>query len=178
MKSAFFLKSAIGTSEERRHARIRVVRDVSKASFGRPFFTCSKEKDKCRYFEWGDEIIVPKPLCMHGKPCTVQKVKKESPNQGRSFLCCAEPIKESCNFFQWVKASETASCSPSDSPPKKRPITHFSETFRMPPPPPAEKVSVVTLSASAMLWNRTQMMMMNNANMKQHYYVRKNKKFC
>ena len=91
---------AIGTSEERRHARIRVVRDVSKASFGRPFFTCSKEKDKCRYFEWGDEIIVPKPLCMHGKPCTVQKVKKESPNQGRSFLCCAEPIKESCNFFQ------------------------------------------------------------------------------
>ena len=141
---------------------------------------------------------------MHGKPCTVQKVKKESPNQGRSFLCCAEPIKESCNFFQWVKApkpkevdedplepgcfcmfsnppsyqytvkntgvkftsgetnrkkayneylscnekvtptttpkrpinvidDETPPCSPSGSPPKKRPITPFSETFRMPP---------------------------------------------
>ena len=94
---------AIGTTEERRYARIRVVRDISKASFGRPFFICSKENDKCHYFEWGDEIIISKPLCLHGKPCTVQAVKKEGPNQGRSFLCCAEPAKESCKFFRWVK---------------------------------------------------------------------------
>ena len=98
------------TSAERRYARIRVVRDTKKASFGRPFFTCSKEKDKCRYFEWGNEIIVPKPLCKHGKPCTVQKVKKEGPNQGRSFLCCAEPIKESCKFFKWFEMPNPRTC--------------------------------------------------------------------
>ena len=96
---------AIGTTEERRHAKTRVVRDASKASFGRPFFVCSKEKDKCHYFEWGDEIIIPKPLCSHGKPCTIHVVKKEGPNKGRSFLCCAEPVQESCKFFLWVKTT-------------------------------------------------------------------------
>lgn len=32
---------------ERNYAKIRVVRDAEKASFGRPFFTCPKENDKC-----------------------------------------------------------------------------------------------------------------------------------
>ena len=90
-------------TDERNYARIRVVRDASKASFGRPFFVCSKDKDQCQYFEWGDEIIEPKPLCQHGKPCTIQKVKKEGRNQGRYFLCCAEPRKDSCGFFKWHK---------------------------------------------------------------------------
>ena len=91
------------TSAERNYARIRVVRDIAKTNFGRPFFTCSKENDRCAYFEWGDEIIITKPLCKHGKPCKLQKVKKEGPNQGRNFLCCPEPIEKSCKFFKWFE---------------------------------------------------------------------------
>ena len=95
----------IGTSEEYNYARLRVVRDAEKESFGRPFFTCSKENDRCNYFEWGDEIITPKPLCKHGKRSKLQKVKKEGPtNKGWSFLCCPEPRNESCKFFRWYEA--------------------------------------------------------------------------
>ena len=36
---------AIGATEERHYARIRVVRDASKASFGRPFF-CMLERER------------------------------------------------------------------------------------------------------------------------------------
>ena len=88
-------------SADRNYARVRVVRDMSKVNFGRPFFTCSK--DGCDYFEWGDEIIVTKPLCKHGKPCKLLKVKKEGPNQGRNFLCCPERKKKSCKFFKWFE---------------------------------------------------------------------------
>ena len=90
-------------SAERNYARIRVVRDITKTNFGRPFFTCSKENDKCDYFEWGDEIIITKPLCKHGKPSKLQKVKKEGPNEGRNFLCCPEPREKSCKFFRWLE---------------------------------------------------------------------------
>ena len=86
---------------ERNYAVMRVVRDMEKASFGRPFFVCSKENDKCNYFAWGDERIIEKPLRKHGKPCRLQKVKKEGPNKDRNFLCCAEPKEKSCKFFKW-----------------------------------------------------------------------------
>ena len=88
-------------SAERNYARFRVVRDMEKASFGRPFFVCSKENDGCDYFAWGDERIIEKPLCKHGKPCRLQKVKKEGSNQGRSFLCCPERGEKKCKFFRW-----------------------------------------------------------------------------
>ena len=94
-------------SEERNFAKIRVVKDLLKASFGRPFFTCSKRDERCEYFEWGDEIIIPKPLCKHGKPCKLRRVKKEGSNQGRTFLCCPERIEESCRFFKWIEVPKT-----------------------------------------------------------------------
>ena len=84
-------------TDERNYARIRVVRDASKASFGRPFFVCSKEKDQCRYFEWGDEIIEPKPLCEHGKPCTMQKVKKEGRKVDTSYVVLSH-VKIAADF--------------------------------------------------------------------------------
>ena len=90
---------------ERNYAKMRVVTDMEKASFARPFFVCSKEDDKCNYFEWGDERIIPKPLCKHGKPCRLQKVKKEGRNKDRNFLCCAEPKEKSCKFFKWINKS-------------------------------------------------------------------------
>ena len=88
-------------SAERNYARFLVVKDPMKANFGRPFFKCSKENDECDYFEWGDERIVEKPLCKHGKTCRLLKVKKEGSNQGRSFLCCPERGEKKCKFFRW-----------------------------------------------------------------------------
>ena len=87
--------------QERNFAKIWVVKDPEKESYGRPFFTCSKKDDRCEYFEWGDETIIQKPLCKHGKRCRVWKVKKEGPNQGRSFIRCPQPREERCNFFNW-----------------------------------------------------------------------------
>ena len=86
---------------ERNYAKMRVVTDMEKASFGRPFFVCSKEKDKCNYFAWGDEYVIKTPLCKHGKPCRLRKVKKEGPNQDRYFFCCPEPKENRCKFFIW-----------------------------------------------------------------------------
>ena len=92
------------------HAKFYVVKDPNKESYGRPFFKCSKKDDRCEYFEWGDETIIQKPLCKHGKRCKVWKVKKEGPNQGRSFAACPQPrifascphpSEERCNFFDW-----------------------------------------------------------------------------
>ena len=82
-------------------AKFYVVKDPEKESYGRPFFSCSKKDDRCEYFEWGDEVIKEKPLCKHGKRCRVWKVKKEGPNQGRSFARCPDPREERCNFFEW-----------------------------------------------------------------------------
>ena len=95
----------IKDSDERRHARLKVVKDTSKASFGRPFFVCPKEKNPCHYFEWGDKIIEEKPLCKHGTPCIVRKVKKAGKNKGRFFLCCGEGREDDCKFFEWSNRS-------------------------------------------------------------------------
>ena len=92
----------IEDSDERRHARLKVVKDTTKASFSRPFFVCPKEKNPCHYFEWGDKIIEEKPLCKHGTPCIVRKVKKAGKNKGRFFLCCSEKREDDCHFFEWI----------------------------------------------------------------------------
>ena len=71
-------------SDKRNYDKTRADRDMEKANFGEPFFTCSKESGGCDCYEGGDE----KPLCKHGKPCRLSKVKKEGPNQDRNFLYC------------------------------------------------------------------------------------------
>ena len=91
----------INDPQECNFAKIYVVKDPMKESYGRPFFTCSKKDNRCEYFEWGDETIIQKPLCKHGKRCRVWKVKKEGPNQGRSFAKCPQR-EERCNFFEWL----------------------------------------------------------------------------
>ena len=108
--------------QERNFAKFYVVKDPNKESYGRPFFKCSKENDRCKYFEWGDETIIQKPLCKHGKQCKVWKVKKEGPNQGRSFLSCPQQREEKCNFFRWFDPT------PVPNPVKKEPVKNtFNE---------------------------------------------------
>ena len=88
-------------SPVRNYAKMKVVTDMKKESYGRPFFVCSKRKERCNYFAWGDEYIVKRPLCKHGKPCELHTVKKEGPNYYRSFFCCPRPKNEDCKFSVW-----------------------------------------------------------------------------
>ena len=102
--------------QECNFAKFYVVKDPEKESYGRPFFKCSKKNDRCEYFEWGDETIIQKPLCKHGKQCKVWKVKKEGPNQGRSFLSCPQQREKQCDFFEWFDST------PVPNPVKKEPV--------------------------------------------------------
>ena len=88
----------MGEGTSRNYAKMKV--DVV-TSLARPFFVCSKKDDPCKYFAWGDEVITRRPLCKHGKPCNLEKIDKEGPNQERYFFCCHEPKEKDCNFFIW-----------------------------------------------------------------------------
>ena len=88
-------------SPDRNYAKMLVVTDMEKESYGRPFFVCSKRKEWCNYFAWGDEHIIKRTLCKHGKPCELHTVKKEGPNYCRSFFCCPRPKNEDCKFSVW-----------------------------------------------------------------------------
>ena len=92
----------MGEDYVRNYAKMKVVTDMSKESFARPFFVCSKKNDQCNYFEWGDQRIIETPLCKHGKPSRMLKVKKEGPNKDRSFFCCREREENRCKFFKWI----------------------------------------------------------------------------
>ena len=82
-------------------AKMKVVTDMEKQNFGRPFFVCPKENDPCQLFEWGDQQIIEKPLCKHGKPSRLFRVKKEGSNKNRMFFRCREKRKNQCKFFKW-----------------------------------------------------------------------------
>ena len=72
-------------------AKMRVVKDLMKASYGRPFFVCA-------------ERPIAKPECPHGLECVIRKVKKEGINKDRLFFCC--PQENSCRYFEWVPEKE------------------------------------------------------------------------
>ncbi|CAB3995913.1 endonuclease 8-like 3 [Paramuricea clavata] len=82
-----------------RLARMKVVKDVSKLNFGRPFFVCCDRENPCEFWQWGDRHELPKPKCGHGLNACVRKVKKEGENQGRLFFCCPNDREKSCDFF-------------------------------------------------------------------------------
>ena len=91
----------------RRYAQMKGDTDMESDSFGRPYFVCSKKIDPCRYFAWGDQAIIPRPLCEHGEPCDMQKEWKEGPNKGRYFFSCAKPsCRAPCKFFKWMETED------------------------------------------------------------------------
>ena len=78
---------------------MRVVKDLMKPSYGRPFFVCSDKTNPCSFWVWGDVQPQAKPECRHGFPYVIRKVKKGL-NKDRLFFCCAQ--KHSCKYFEWV----------------------------------------------------------------------------
>ena len=97
--------------------------NLMKQNYGRPFFVCSKDIDRCNYFEWADEIILSKPPCYHNEPCTNWTVKKEGPNKGKRFFSCSrKQDEERCNFFKWAtekEAEEGDAANKENTPPTK-----------------------------------------------------------
>ena len=81
---------------------MRVVKDVMKESYGRPYFVCSDKKNPCSFWIWGDMQPPDLPMCRHGYPCVSRKVKKEGANKGRMFFCCANEKEDSCRYFEWA----------------------------------------------------------------------------
>ena len=90
----------------RRYAKMKVVTDTEKESFGRPFFVCPVEGNPCNYFQWGDQEIIETPLCEHWWASRMLKVKKEGSNKDRSFFCCRERGENRCKFFKWANDDE------------------------------------------------------------------------
>ena len=62
-------------------AKIRVVKNLLKANYGRPFFVCSDQSNPCSFWAWGDVQPIAKPKCRHGSQCAVRKVKKRNRQQ-------------------------------------------------------------------------------------------------
>ena len=84
--------------EHKKLAKIRVVKDILKPSFGRPFFVCSEKENPCSFWQWGDVI---RPQCYHGVQCSTRKVKKEGVNHGRLFYACSKDKDDACGYFEW-----------------------------------------------------------------------------
>ena len=83
-------------------AKMRIVKDLMKPNYGRPFFVCSDKAKPCSFWIWGDVEIPSRPACRHGLPCDIHKVKKEGPNKDRKFFCCPNDKENSCKYFDWM----------------------------------------------------------------------------
>jgi hypothetical protein len=81
-------------------AKFRVVKDIQKESYVRPYFTCAERENPYSLWMWADEKQVEKPNCHHGQPCVMKKVKKEGPNTGRKLFCCCN--ENQCGYFEWA----------------------------------------------------------------------------
>ena len=80
--------------------KMRVVKDLTKPSYGRPFFACSNKSNPCSFWAWGDVRPIAKPECRHGFLCMIRKLKKEGINKDHLFFCCGQ--QNSCKYFEWV----------------------------------------------------------------------------
>ena len=89
--------------EHKKLAKMLVVKDIFKPSFGRPFFVCSDKEKPCSFWQWGDVI---RPQCYHGVQCSTRKVKKDGANYGRLFYTCSKGKDDSCGYFEWRDKKE------------------------------------------------------------------------
>jgi hypothetical protein len=93
-------------------AKMHVVKDLMKESYGRPYFVCSDKRNPCSFWVWGDVQPVMRPSCNHGFPCATLKVKKEGVNKGRMFFTFPNGKENSCRYFKWVPEDGCGSLQP------------------------------------------------------------------
>ena len=103
-KLSDFSNHLVRREKHNKLAKMRVVKDLMKASYGRPFFVCADKAKPCSYWVWGDVKPIAKPECRHGLEYVIRKVKKEGINKDRLFFCCSQ--ENSCRYFEWVPEKE------------------------------------------------------------------------
>ena len=84
--------------EHKKLAKMQVVKDIFKPSFGKPFFFCSEKENPCSFWQWGDMI---RPQCYHDVQCSTCKVKKEGVNHDHLFYACSKGKDDACGYFEW-----------------------------------------------------------------------------
>ena len=89
-----------------RLAKMRVVKDQMKESYGRPYFVCADSNNACSFWQWRDVSDDSAPFCRHSLRCQTRKVVKEGKNKGRDFFCCAYSGDNSCGYFEWKMNDE------------------------------------------------------------------------
>ena len=82
-------------------AKMRVVRNQMKHSYGRLYFACSERMNPCSHWMWAEVDAAQRPVCRHGFLCSSRKLKKEGVNKDRMFFCCPNDKENSCKFF-WM----------------------------------------------------------------------------
>jgi len=96
--------------------RERQVAGASSSQPGRGFYSCSCPNK----FEWeGDgapAVSASGPACKCGVASVQRAQKKEGPNRGRKFWCCAKP--KGCGFFEWQAAGSPSKDAKYASPKK------------------------------------------------------------
>ena len=80
-----------------RYAKLCVVEDQMKQSYGRPLCVLSEKI----LVNSGNRVtyLSPRPLCLYGLVCCERNIKKDGPNQYRLFYCC--PKGNACSLFAW-----------------------------------------------------------------------------
>ena len=102
-------------------AKMRVVKNLLKANYGRPFFVSSEQTNPRSFWAWGDVQAVAKPERRHGFQCAIRKVKKETVNKDPLFFCCAQ--EDLCSCFEWVP--EETYCNTKHLPSKQSQTSGF-----------------------------------------------------
>ena len=76
-------------------AKMRVVKDMMKESYGRPFFVCSERNSPCTFWQWGDVQPLTRLMCRQGFSCAILTVKKTAPTRVVCFLA-AQMERKTC----------------------------------------------------------------------------------
>lgn len=63
----------------RKPARFRVVKDLLKEIYGRPYFTSADRENPCYLWMWLDENQVEKRNCHHRQLTAMKRVEKDGP---------------------------------------------------------------------------------------------------
>ena len=58
-----------------RYAKLCVVKDKMKQSYGRPFFVCSERENPCKFWEWGDIFVQDR--CAYMAWCVVNEKSRK-----------------------------------------------------------------------------------------------------
>ena len=82
--------------DHKKLAKMLVVKDIFKPSFGRQFFVCSDKEKLVLVLAMGI-----RPQCYHGVQRSTRKVKKEGTNYDRLFYTCSKGKDDSCSYFEW-----------------------------------------------------------------------------